>query len=66
MQNDRNGIIEAWLAKGRYYFYQKNTEKTFIYTDLVKYYGKELKKLEEMFIAELQPFAERGYHTAKA
>jgi len=28
-------------------------------------YSKEAKKLEEMFIEELQPFAEKGYHTTK-
>ena len=29
-------------------------------------YNKEVKKLEEMFIEELQPFGEKGYHTLKA
>jgi hypothetical protein len=29
-------------------------------------YNKEAKKLEEMFIEELQPFAEKGYHAIKA
>jgi len=29
-------------------------------------YNKEAKKLEEMFIEELQPFGEKGYNTAKA
>jgi group I intron endonuclease len=28
-------------------------------------YQKELRQLEALFIDELQPFAERGYHTAK-
>jgi group I intron endonuclease len=29
-------------------------------------YNKEVKKLEEMFIEELQPFAGKGYNTLKA
>jgi hypothetical protein len=29
-------------------------------------YNKEVKKLEEMFIEELQPFGGKGYHTLKA
>jgi hypothetical protein len=29
-------------------------------------YSKEVKKLEAMFIEELQPYADKGYHTAKA
>ena len=29
-------------------------------------YNKEAKKLEEMFMEELQPFGEKGYHTLKA
>ncbi len=29
-------------------------------------YSKEVKKLEAMFIDELQPFAEKGYNSAKA
>jgi len=29
-------------------------------------YKKQAGKLEEMFIEELQPFAEKGYHTIKA
>lgn len=29
-------------------------------------YNKEVKKLEEMFMEELQPFAEKGYHASKA
>lgn len=28
-------------------------------------YNKEAKKLEEMFIEELQPFGDKGYHTPK-
>lgn len=28
-------------------------------------YNKEVKKLEEMFIDELKPFADKGYNTAK-
>ena len=29
-------------------------------------YNKEVKELEEMFIEDLQPFAEKGYNTFKA
>src|ERR1035437_9321118 len=29
-------------------------------------YNKEAKKLEEMFIEELQPFSDKGYNTFKA
>lgn len=28
-------------------------------------YAKEAKKLEEMFIEELQPFGDKGYHTRR-
>jgi hypothetical protein len=29
-------------------------------------YGREVKKLEEMFVDELQPFGEKGYHRPRA
>ncbi len=62
--NHRNeGLQQDWKTLGeanfRFEILAEIEQKDGETTD----YGKEVKKLETMFIEELQPYLEKGYHT---
>ena len=65
-RNHRNTALQqAWNESGeegfRYEILSEIEQREGVKVD----YAKEVKTLEEMFIEELQPFGEKGYHSIK-
>ncbi|MBK7410370.1 MAG: GIY-YIG nuclease family protein [Saprospirales bacterium] len=56
------GLQADWKTMGEAGFVYEILEELDVEDDTTTDYSRELKALEEMYMEELQPFGEKGYH----